>query len=71
MPADAVLVGPARTHAPAWPDIVKTGFPDDKGGTRFVGRADLLPKDIADGVSMMMGQGISIIKKTMEAAAKT
>ncbi len=46
-------------------------FADDKGGTRFVWSADLLPNDIADGVSMMMGQGISIIKKTMEAAAKT
>jgi uncharacterized protein YndB with AHSA1/START domain len=42
-------------------------FPDDEGGTRFVWIADLLPDALAERTDALMGQGTSVVKKTLEA----
>jgi hypothetical protein len=41
-------------------------FAEGEGRTRFVWIADLLPDEFAGDVGAMMGQGIGVIKKTLE-----
>ncbi len=41
-------------------------FAEGAGRCRFVWTADLLPNDLAPGVTAMIEQGIQVIKKTME-----
>ena len=41
-------------------------FGEKHGRCRFVWVADLLPNELADHVAMMMDQGLSVIKATME-----
>lgn len=44
-------------------------FSEKLGNCRFVWVADLLPNELADHVAMMMEQGLSVIKATMENSA--
>jgi uncharacterized protein YndB with AHSA1/START domain len=44
--------------------------PDPKGGSRFIWTADLLPDELAHQVEQMMNSGITVIKRTLEAATK-
>jgi carbon monoxide dehydrogenase subunit G len=44
-------------------------FPNAVGGSRFVWTADLLPNDLAVGVTAMIEAGLAVIKQTLEARA--
>ena len=41
-------------------------FADEKGRSRFVWIADLLPHELAPGIAQMIDQGLAVIKQTME-----
>jgi carbon monoxide dehydrogenase subunit G len=43
---------------------------DPKGGSRFIWTADVLPDALGHQVEQMMNSGITVIKSTLEAAAK-
>lgn len=45
-------------------------FADGDGRTRFVWIADLLPHDLASTIAAMMDQGLAVIKRTLEDAAR-
>jgi carbon monoxide dehydrogenase subunit G len=44
-------------------------FPDQKGGSRVVWIADILPNEAASAISAMMEQGMSIMKQTLDRLA--
>lgn len=41
-------------------------FDEGEAGCRFVWRADLLPHALAGDVGVMMGQGLDVLKRTLE-----
>jgi len=55
-------VGGSMTHHNASAQV----FPDGAGGCRFVWIADLLPNEVGPAIAAMIGQGIGIIKQTLE-----
>lgn len=59
------VVGGKMTHHNASAQVL----PDDKGGSRFVWIADLLPHELAPAIAGMMDQGLAVIKKTLEKPA--
>ena len=60
------VVGGKLTHHNASAQV----FGDGDGRCRFVWIADLLPHDAAPGVAAMMDQGLDVIKRTLEQAAR-
>ena len=60
------VVGGKLTHHNASAQV----FGDGDGRCRFVWIADLLPHEAAPGVAAMMEQGLDVIKRTLEQAAR-
>ena len=60
------VVGGRMTHHNASAQV----FADGGVRSRFVWIADLLPDELAPGVAAMMDQGLTVIKRTLEAAAR-
>ena len=60
------VVGGQMTHHNASAQV----FADGDGRTRFVWIADLLPHDLAPTIGAMMDQGLAVIKRTLEDAAR-
>ena len=60
------VVGGQMTHHNASAQV----FADGDGRTRFVWIADLLPHDLAPTIGAMMDQGLAVIKRTLEHAAR-
>lgn len=58
------VIGDPFTHHNASAQVL----PADGGGSRFVWIADLLPDELAPTVDALMGQGIDVIRQTMEQA---
>ena len=56
------VVGGQMTHHNASAQV----FGDEKGGSRFVWIADLLPHELAPGIAQMIDQGLAVIKRTLE-----
>lgn len=59
-------IGGRLTHHNASAQV----FADDGGRSRFVWIADLLPHELAPDVGAMMDQGLTVIKRTLETAAR-
>jgi carbon monoxide dehydrogenase subunit G len=60
------VVGGQMTHHNASAQV----FADGDGRTRFVWIADLLPHHLAPTIAAMMDQGLAVIKRTLEVAAR-
>ena len=60
------VVGGQMTHHHASAQV----FADGDGRTRFVWIADLLPHHLAPTIAAMMDQGLAVIKRTLEDAAR-
>jgi len=58
-------VGGRMTHHNASAQV----FAEGDGGSRFVWIADLLPHELAPAIASMIDQGMTVIKRTLEAAA--
>jgi hypothetical protein len=57
-----VIVGGQSLHYNGTAQV----FPYTVGGSRFVWTADLLPNELSDSVTAMIGAGIAALKQTME-----
>ena len=57
-------VGGRMTHHNASAQV----FAEGDGGSRFVWIADLLPHELAPAIASMIDQGMTVIKRTLEAA---
>src|SRR5262245_32508313 len=61
------VVGGQMTHHNASAQV----FPNGAKGCRFVWIADLLPNEVGPTIAGMMEQGMSVIKKTLEATERS
>ena len=60
------VVGGPMTHHNASAQV----FGDEKGRSRFVWIADLLPHQLAPGIAQMIDQGLAVIKRTLESTER-
>lgn len=58
------VVGGPMTHHNASAQV----FGDEKGRSRFVWIADLLPHQLAPSIAQMIDQGLAVIKRTLESS---
>jgi carbon monoxide dehydrogenase subunit G len=60
------VVGGRMTHHNASAQV----FPEGEDRSRFVWIADLLPHELAPAIAAMMDEGLAVIKRTLESAAR-